>query len=116
MKTKMIIASLIACMVSVGATEVEICEPILETDYEVSSVTQNEPKVRHDSMSQDMLHRECKFIIEECYTSVGKDTFHYIDEYVRNIDHSISFIGEDGKVVTIPYPYFRIIVNDRTHV
>ena len=54
---------------------------------------------------------ECKFIIVESYN--GKEVEHYIDEYNRNEDHSITFIGNDGLVTTIPFPYFRIIVNPK---
>lgn len=56
---------------------------------------------------------ECNFIIDECYTMDGVNTFHYVDSYVRNTDHSISFVGEDGLLTRIPYPYFRIIVNTK---
>ena len=56
---------------------------------------------------------ECNFSIDECYTMDGTNTFHYVDSYVRNTDHSISFIGEDGLLTRIPYPYFRIIVNPK---
>lgn len=56
---------------------------------------------------------ECNFIIDECYTTEGANTFHYVDSYVRNIDHSITFVGEDGLLTRVPYPYFRIIVNPK---
>lgn len=52
---------------------------------------------------------ETKFIIEDGYN--GKN--HYINEYKRNIDHSITFVGDDGLLWTIPYPYFYIHVNHR---
>ena len=50
---------------------------------------------------------ETKFIIEDGYN--GKT--HYINEYNRNVDHSITFVGDDGLLWTIPYPYFYIRVN-----
>ena len=54
---------------------------------------------------------ESKFMIIDGYNGHGKDIEHYIDDYTRNDDHSISFVGDDGLIVTIPYPYFTIVVN-----
>ena len=54
---------------------------------------------------------ECKFCIEDGYNGKGKVMFHYIDDYTRNVDHSITFVGHDGLLWTIPYPYFYIHVN-----
>lgn len=54
---------------------------------------------------------ECKFCIEDGYNGNGKVMFHYIDEYTRNTNHSITFVGHDGLLWTIPYPYFYIHVN-----
>ena len=54
---------------------------------------------------------ECKFCIEDGYNGNGKVMYHYIDEYTRNINHSITFVGHDGLLWTIPYPYFYIHVN-----
>lgn len=51
------------------------------------------------------------YTIRDCYTEDGKWVYHNIDSYVRNIDRSISFVGEDGLITTLPYPYFEIIVN-----
>ena len=55
---------------------------------------------------------ECKFCIEDSYNGDGKVMYHYIDGYTRNVDHSISFVGHDGLVWNIPYPYFYIHVNE----
>lgn len=54
---------------------------------------------------------ESKFVIVDCFSAEGRETYHYIDEYKRNDDYSISFVGEDGLITTLPYPYFQIIVN-----
>lgn len=54
---------------------------------------------------------ECKYIIQDGYSS--DIHIHYVDEYVRNIDYSISFIGEDGLVWRIPYPYYSITTNPK---
>jgi hypothetical protein len=54
---------------------------------------------------------ECKFCIEDGYNGNGKVMYHYIDEYTRNVNHSITFVGHDGLLWTIPYPYFYIHVN-----
>ena len=56
-------------------------------------------------------HDNCKYIIKECVSAEGQDTYHYVDNYTRNVDHSINFIGEDGLLMTVHYPYFQIIVN-----
>ena len=58
---------------------------------------------------------ECKFCIEDSYNGDGKVMYHYIDGYTRNVDHSISFVGHDGLVWNIPYPYFYIHVNHSYH-
>ena len=55
---------------------------------------------------------ECKFCIEDSYNGNGKVMYHYINEYTRNVSHSISFVGHDGLLWTIPYPYFYIHVNE----
>jgi hypothetical protein len=55
---------------------------------------------------------ECKFCIEDGYNGNGKVMYHYINEYTRNVSHSISFVGHDGLLWTIPYPYFCIHVNE----
>lgn len=54
---------------------------------------------------------ECKFCIEDGYNGNGNVMYHYINEYTRNVDHSITFVGHDGLLWTIPYPYFYIHVN-----
>lgn len=54
---------------------------------------------------------ECKFIVEDCYTQEGGSMVHYVDEVIENIDGSITFIGDDGLVTKIPYPYYRIEKN-----
>lgn len=68
------------------------------------SVEEAEEVISHDW--------ECKFCIEDSYNGNGKVMFHYINEYNRNVDHSITFVGHDGLLWTIPYPYFYIHVNE----
>lgn len=63
---------------------------------------------REDMLMKEELHDwETKFIIEDGYNG----EIHYINEYKRNVDHSITFVGDDGLLWTIPYPYFYIRVN-----
>jgi hypothetical protein len=66
-------------------------------------VPQNEVEYAHDW--------ECRFIIVDGYNGHGQDLQHYVNDYKRNTDHSITFVGEDGLLTTIPYPYFQIIPN-----
>lgn len=54
---------------------------------------------------------ECKYIIEDNYHSTVR--YHYVDNYIRNVDASISFIGEDGLVWRIPAPYYWIYKNEK---
>lgn len=56
---------------------------------------------------------ECRFIIVDGYNGNGEDLKHYINDYQRNTDHSITFVGQDGLLTTIPYPYFQIIPNPK---
>lgn len=55
---------------------------------------------------------ECKYIIYDSYTS-PEVTEHFVDDYVVNIDGSISFIDIEGLMTTIPYPYFKIEENEK---
>lgn len=54
---------------------------------------------------------ECKYIITDCYTQEGGCITHYVDEVIKNIDGSITFVGEDGLKTTVPYPYYTIEEN-----
>lgn len=65
------------------------------TILKVCDETTNESQYMHDW--------ECKFVIEDGYNGDGKQMFHYINEYKRNVDHSITFVGDDGLLWTIPY-------------
>lgn len=58
----------------------------------------------------DLHDWECRYIIHDGYNRTVHA--HYINNYIRNIDNSISFIGEDGLVWRIPYPYYYIETND----
>ena len=67
-----------------------------------------ESEVIEEQISHDW---ECKYIVEDCYTQEGGSMVHYVDEVIENVDGSITFIGEDGLVTKIPYPYYRIEKN-----
>ena len=107
MKSK--IVTIIVCGIA-AVTSLTICflaENKCEHDIQSSqfmSVGGTEEVVPHDW--------ECKFCIEDGYNGDGKVMFHYINEYTRNVDHSITFVGHDGLLWTIPYPYFYIHVNE----
>ena len=65
-----------------------------------------------DKIEEQVYHDwECKYIVEDCYTQEGGSMVHYVDEVIENVDGSITFIGEDGLVTKIPYPYYRIEKN-----
>ena len=54
---------------------------------------------------------ECKYIVHDGY---HQDTpLHYIDNYVINVDGSISFIDNKGLICNILYPYFQVIKNEK---
>jgi hypothetical protein len=59
----------------------------------------------------EMHNWECRYIIHDGYNQ--SINLHYVDDYTCNVDNSISFIGEDGLVWHIPYPYYSIEVNPR---
>lgn len=52
---------------------------------------------------------ECNYIIEDQYHGTIK--YHYLDEYEELVDRSIQFVGNDGTVYRIPYPYYTIHEN-----
>lgn len=52
---------------------------------------------------------ECEFIIEDQYHGTVK--YHYLNEYEKLVDCSIQFVGNDGTVYRIPYPYYTIHEN-----
>ena len=54
---------------------------------------------------------ECRYIIHDGYNQ--RINPHYVNDYTRNVDNSISFIGEDGLVWRIPYPYYAIETNPK---
>ena len=54
---------------------------------------------------------ECRYIIYDGYNQ--RINPHYVNDYTRNVDNSISFIGEDGLVWRIPYPYYAIETNPK---
>ena len=54
---------------------------------------------------------ECRYIIHDGYNQ--RINPHYVNDYTRNVDNSISFIGEDGLAWRIPYPYYAIEINPK---
>ena len=54
---------------------------------------------------------ECNFIIEDSYHQDIR--YHFVDDYVENVNGSISFIGHDGLIWTIPAPYYWIYRNNK---
>lgn len=59
----------------------------------------------------EMHNWECRYIIHDGYNQ--RINPHYVNDYTRNVDNSISFIGEDGLVWRIPYPYYAIEINPK---
>lgn len=104
-----IVATVVGGIVTVAALGFCFLAEKDKREYEAKesqfvSVGGTEEVVNHDW--------ECKFCIEDGYNGDGKVMFHYIDKYTRNVDHSITFVGHDGLLWTIPYPYFYIHVNE----
>lgn len=72
-------------------------------DTKAAPAPVNEIPVYHDW--------ECKYIVRDGY---HQDTLvHYIDEYIINVDGSISFVDNEGLICNIPYPYFQVIKNEK---
>ena len=71
--------------------------------YQELTIPSENEQVSHDW--------ECKYIVEDRYTQEGGSMVHYVDEVIENVDGSITFIGEDGLVTKIPYPYYNIEKN-----
>lgn len=87
-----------------------------EDDYDKVCFNNNEPYVGSNSeyspyekLDHDW---ECKYIVEDQYHGFVK--YHYLDEYEELVDRSIQFIGNDGTVYRIPYPYYTIHENKQT--
>lgn len=70
-------------------------------------------EIRHDLECDSTIRHdwECKYIVEDFYTQAGGSIIHYVDEVIENVDGSITFVGEDGLVTKIPYPYYKIEKN-----
>lgn len=89
--------ALSAALINPCSYESEVLDEQVAHDWECDS------QISHDW--------ECKYIVEDCYTQEGGSMVHYVDEVIENIDGSITFIGDDGLVTKIPYPYYRIDKN-----
>ena len=104
-----IVATVVGGIVTVSALGFLFLDQMHKREYKANesqsvSVEETDEVIFHDW--------ECKFCIEDGYNGNGKVMFHYIDEYTRNTNHSITFVGHDGLLWTIPYPYFYIHVNE----
>lgn len=75
---------------------------VLMFSCDESNKSAQQEEIKHDW--------QYSYIIKDGYSEDGKYIYHYIDSYTRNVDRSISFIGEDGLITTLPYPYFEIII------
>ena len=69
-------------------------------------------EIRHELECDSQISHdwECKYIVEDFYTQ-EVSMVHYVDEVIENVDGSITFVGEDGLVTRIPYPYYRVEKN-----
>lgn len=56
---------------------------------------------------------ECRFIVEDYYTTDEGITIHYVHDVIENVDGSITFVGEDGLLTRIPYPYYKLEKNPK---
>ena len=116
-----IVATVVGGIVAVLALGFHFLEQKDKREQEVkiaqfTSVGGTDEVVTHDCDTIDTQSAhdwECKYVIEDGYNGNGKQMFHYVDSYVRNVDRSISFVDNEGLVTTIPYPYFHIHVNNR---
>lgn len=71
------------------------------------------PLVKNDAkiISEHRHNRKCNFIIEDSYHQDIR--YHFVNDYVENVNGSISFIGHDGLIWTIPAPYYWIYRNNK---
>lgn len=67
--------------------------------------------IREVEVEVEMHNWECSYIIHDGYNQ--SINIHYVNDYTCNVDNSIGFIGEDGLVWRIPYPYYTIEVNPK---
>lgn len=105
----------IAAVVCIGfITDSEEVNPNVNYNYLEQRMEDSETVHEEECDSQIKHDWECNYIIVECMSNEGEHTYHYVDDYIRNVDHSITFIGEDGLLTTVHYPYFQIIVNPKT--
>lgn len=81
--------------------------------YQELTIPSENEQVFHDWECDSQISHdwECSFIVEDRYTQEGGSMVHYVDEIIENVDGSITFIGEDGLVTKIPYPYYNIEKN-----
>ena len=106
---KAIIGSVTLIMIGIISCVSIICSTPEVIQYEY--IDTNEKK--YEDYTYSSLHDwECKYIITDNY-SCEKSTIHYVNEMIENVDGSITFISEDGKLVRIPYPYYSIEENPK---
>lgn len=99
------LACVVGGIVTIFALGILYIRDIHDWDKENKDIVIEEVEYSHDW--------ECRFIIVDGYNGHGEDLKHYVNDYKRNINHSITFVGEDGLLTTIPYPYFQIIPNPK---
>lgn len=93
----------ITCVGIIFSTDTVQPQKSEQETTQISNDWECDSTIRHDW--------ECKYIIKDCYTQEGGCIVHYIDEVVKNVDGSITFVGDDGLKTTIPYPYYTIEEN-----
>lgn len=78
-----------------------------------SQVYLKESKSQEDTPYEKLDHDwECKYIVEDQYHGFVK--YHYLNDYEELVDRSIQFVGNDGTVYRIPYPYYTVHENKQT--
>ena len=99
-------------LVGIGALAWMTVEMIDSKSENMMNETSMYQELTIPSENEQVFHDwECSFIVEDRYTQEGGSMVHYVDEVIENVDGSITFIGEDGLVTKIPYPYYNIEKN-----
>ena len=103
LETMLFVLGVVSCVGIICSTDTAQPQRNEEETTEISHNWECDSQIGHDW--------ECTFIVEDRYTQEGGSMFHYVDEVIENVDGSITFIGEDGLVTKIPYPYYNIEKN-----
>ena len=87
---------------------------LIETDKNSSGIPVENKVYNQNDINVQTLHDwECKFIVEDYYTTDEGTTIHYVHDVIENVDGSITFVGEDGLLTRIPYPYYKLEKNPK---